>query len=196
MSKHKEIKKGILFILSGPSGVGKGTVLDSLLQDYDGVKYSVSATTRKPRENEVDGQDYFFLSQDKFFENKEKDEFIECAKVHNNYYGTPKRYVDQSLAKGNDIILEIDIQGAKQVRERYPDAVFIFLVPPSFEELKNRLKKRDTEDNKSKKVRLKNAKKEISEVDKYDYTVENDMVDRAVKEIKDIIKIVKKQKRE
>lgn len=197
MSKPEKMSEGILFILSGPSGVGKGTVLDALLKEYDGVEYSVSATTRSPREGEVDGEDYFFISKDEFFEIKEKDQFIEYAKVHNNYYGTPKKYVDKSLAEGRDIILEIDIQGAKQVREKYPDSVFIFLVPPSFEELKKRLNKRDTEDNKSKNVRLKNAKKEIKKTDEYDYTIVNDRVKNAVEQIKEIIekeKVKKKSK--
>ena len=194
---NRKVKKnkGILFILSGPSGVGKGTVLDSLLKDYDGVEYSVSATTRDPRSGEVDGRDYFFISKEKFFEMEEHNEFIESAKVHNNYYGTPQKYVDQSLDRGKDIILEIDIQGAKQVREKYPDSVFIFLVPPSFEELKNRLNKRDTEDNKTKEVRLKNAKKEIKELTNYDYTIVNDRVEKAVQKVKKIIKNEKNKNR-
>ncbi|MFW5787805.1 MAG: guanylate kinase [Halanaerobiales bacterium] len=182
------MKSGILFVLSGPSGVGKGTVLDELLKDFNDVEYSVSATTRPPREGEVDGEDYHFLTEDEFFNIKEKDGFLESARVHKHFYGTPKKYVDKSLKKGKDIILEIDIQGARQVKKKYPNAVFIFLVPPSFSELKDRLKKRNTENEESKKIRLENAKEEIAEIDQYDYQIVNDKVKNAVKEIKNIIK--------
>lgn len=122
--------KGKLFVLSGPSGVGKGTVLDKLLSDFKDVQYSVSATTRKPRPGEKDGVDYFFLSREKFFKMVENNEFIEWAEVHNNYYGTPKIFVDKCLAEGKDVILEIDIQGARQVKKLYPDAIFIFFGSP------------------------------------------------------------------
>ena len=188
------MSKGILFVLSGPSGVGKGTVLEALMKDFREVEYSVSATTRERRPGEVDGEDYFFISKERFKELKEKDKFIESAKVHNNYYGTPKKYVDRTLAEGKDIILEIDIQGAKQVKEKYPNAVFIFLKPPSLEELKNRLKKRNTENDKSKKIRLKNAKSEIKEINEYDYTILNDKVKNAVSELKRIILKEQKEK--
>ena len=181
------MSKGILFVLSGPSGVGKGTVLDALMEDFTGVEYSVSATTRERRPGEVDGDDYFFISEERFKELEKNDKFIESAKVHNNYYGTPKKYVDRTLEEGKDIILEIDIQGAKQVKEKYPNAVFIFLKPPSIEELKNRLQKRNTENDKNKKVRLKNAKTEIKEISEYDYTILNDEVKNAVTELKKII---------
>src|SRR6056297_2603893 len=114
---------GILFILSGPSGVGKGTVLAELFEKFSGVNYSVSATTRTPRGGEVNGQDYFFVSIKEFLRMRNNNEFIESARVHNNYYGTPKRYVDKCLENNEDIILEIDIKGAEQVRQKYPDAV-------------------------------------------------------------------------
>src|SRR6056297_2633756 len=125
------MSKGTLFVLSGPSGVGKGTVLDALMKNFSGIEYSVSATTRERRPGEIDGEDYFFISEKRFKELEDDNKFIESAKVHNNYYGTPKKYVDRILADGRDIILEIDIQGAKQVKEKYPNAVFIFLKPPS-----------------------------------------------------------------
>ena len=189
------MSKGILFVLSGPSGVGKGTVLDALMENFDDVEYSVSATTRERRPGEVDGEDYFFISEERFQELKKNDKFIESAKVHNNYYGTPKKYVDRILNQGKDIILEIDIQGAKQVREKYPNAVFIFLKPPSIEELKNRLQKRGTENCKNKKVRIKNAKTEIKKVCEYDYTILNDKVKNAVIELKRIILKEKNKKR-
>jgi len=185
--------KGLLFVLSGPSGVGKNTVLDELFKNFDGVSYSVSATTREKRKGEVEGTDYFFISEEKFEKIKENDSFIESALVHGHHYGTPKKFVDQKLEAGEDIILEIDTQGAKQVREKYPKAVYIFLLPPSLEELENRLDKRGSESNKSKNVRLKNARKELKEVHNYDYEVINDSLADAVREIKKII--IKEQKR-
>ncbi|MFP4199363.1 MAG: guanylate kinase [Halanaerobium sp.] len=187
------MSKGLLFVLSGPSGVGKNTVLDALFEEFDGVSYSVSATTRERRKGEVDGEDYFFISEAEFKEIEENDGFIESAVVHGHYYGTPKKFVDQKLEEGEDIILEIDTQGAKQVREKYPEAVYIFLVPPSLEELENRLDKRGSESDKSKNLRLNNARQELKEVHKYDYEVINDSLSDAVKEIKRII--IKEQKR-
>jgi len=187
------MSKGILFVLSGPSGVGKNTVLDELFKNFDGVSYSVSATTRERREGEVEGEDYFFISEAEFKEIEAEDGFIESAVVHGHYYGTPKKFVDQKLDEGEDIILEIDTQGAKQVREKYPEAVYIFLVPPSLEELENRLDKRGSESDKSKNLRLKNARQELKEVHKYDYEVINDSLSDAVREIKKII--IKEQKR-
>jgi len=185
--------KGLLFVLSGPSGVGKNTVLDELFKDFDGVSYSVSATTRERRKGEVEGENYFFISEEKFKEIEAADGFIESAVVHGHYYGTPKKFVDKKLDDGEDIILEIDTQGAKQVRERYPEAVYIFLLPPSLEELENRLDKRGSENNKSKNIRLKNARKELKEVHNYDYEVINDSLSDTVKEIKEII--LEEQKR-
>ncbi|MFW5987902.1 MAG: guanylate kinase [bacterium] len=187
------MSKGLLFVLSGPSGVGKNTVLDALFEDFDGVSYSVSATTREKRNGEVEGEDYFFISEAEFKEIEDNDGFIESAVVHGHYYGTPKKFVDQKLEEGEDIILEIDTQGAKQVREKYPDAVYIFLVPPSLKELENRLNKRGSESDKSKNLRLKNAREELKEVHKYDYEVINDSLADAVREIKKII--IKEQKR-
>lgn len=185
--------KGLLFVLSGPSGVGKNTVLDELFKNFDGISYSVSATTRERRDGEVEGEDYFFISEEKFKEIETNDGFIESAVVHGHYYGTPKQFVDKKLAEGEDIILEIDTQGAKQVRDKYPEAVYIFLLPPSLEELENRLDKRGSENNKSKNIRLNNAREELKEVHKYDYEVINDSLSDAVREIKKII--LKEQKR-
>ena len=184
-------KKGILFVLSGPSGVGKGTVLGKLLEDYKDIHYSVSATTREARQDELDGRDYFFLSEEEFLQMCENDQFIEYARVHENYYGTPKSYVDECIKQGKDIILEIDIQGARQVRKQYPDAVFIFLVPPSLEELENRLDKRGSENKQDKNIRLKNAREEIKEKSKYDYKVVNDKIEKTVERLKEIIKAEK-----
>ncbi len=186
---------GILFILSGPSGVGKGTVLAGLFKNFSGVNYSVSVTTRKPREGEIDGQDYFFVSKEEFARMRNNNEFIESARVHDNYYGTPKKYVDNVLKNNKDIILEIDIKGAEQVRKKYPDAVYIFIVPPSFHELENRLDKRGSEDKESKEIRLENARKEMKEIVNYDYIVVNDNLQNAVSKIKHIIKKEQKLRR-
>ncbi|MCF8008914.1 MAG: guanylate kinase [Halanaerobiales bacterium] len=188
------MQRGLLFVLSGPSGVGKGTVLDHLMKDYNDIEYSVSATTRKPRPGEKDGEDYFFISEEMFKEMEENNEFLETAYVHQNYYGTPKKYVKRCLDRGEDIILEIDIQGAKQIKEKFKDAVYIFLLPPNYEELKNRLVKRDSETEESLKTRLKNANQEIKETDKYDYNVINDDIDDTVMSIKEIIKKERKKK--
>ena len=179
--------KGKLFVLSGPSGVGKGTVLKNLKKKSVDLDCSISATTRDPRPGEVDGEDYFFISKEKFFEMKANDEFIETAKVHNNYYGTPRKNVDRCLANNENIILEIDIQGAKQIKDNYPEAILIFLVPPSFSELKNRLEKRDSEDENSKQLRLKNAKSELQEKVHFDYEIINDKLTKAVKKLQQII---------
>src|SRR6056297_742574 len=169
--------RGILFVLSGPSGVGKGTILDKLMNDFNGIKYSISVTTRKPRKDEKDGIDYFFVSTEKFQEMKREDLFLETACVHGNYYGTPQKYVEHCLSKGEDVILEIDIQGARQIKNKFKDTVYIFLLPPNNKELKNRLKRR-----------LKNADQEISEVNNYDYSIVNDQIEKTVQEIKEVIK--------
>lgn len=182
------MQRGILFVLSGPSGVGKGTVLEGLMEDYNDINYSISVTTRTPREGEINGDDYFFVSRKKFEEMKEKNQFLETAKVHGNYYGTPRHYVEECLSKGEDIILEIDIQGAKQIKREFDDAVYIFLLPPNYEELKTRLEKRDSETAESLKRRLKNASEEISEVENYDYSIVNDKVEETVEEVKRVIK--------
>ncbi|MFW6300917.1 MAG: guanylate kinase [Bacillota bacterium] len=189
------MSKGILFVLSGPSGVGKGTVLDRVFDKYQDVEYSVSMTTRDPRPGEVDGEDYFFVSTREFKKYKDNDGFIESACVHGNFYGTPKKFVQEALDEGRDIILEIDINGARQVRKNFEDAVYIFLTPPSFAELKNRLDKRDSETKADREIRLRNARSEMSEADDYDYKVVNDKVDYAADRIIEIIEKEKDAKR-
>jgi len=187
------VSEGILFVLSGPSGVGKGTVLDRLFETYNGINYSVSMTTREPRQGEVEGEDYFFVSEEEFKEIMDRNGFLETARVHGNYYGTPRSYVEKTLAKGEDIILEIDIQGANQVRDIFPEAVFIFLKPPSLEALSRRLDKRGTESRKSREIRLENAKAEMAEADKFDHVVLNDKLDKAVLKLKAIIERERKE---
>ncbi len=195
ISGGETVSEGILFVLSGPSGVGKGTVLDRLFETYNGINYSVSMTTREPRQGEVEGEDYFFVSEEEFIEIMERDGFLETARVHGNYYGTPRSYVEETLAKGEDIILEIDIQGANQVRDIFPEAVFIFLKPPSLEALSKRLDKRGTETQKSREIRLENAKAEMAEADNFDHVVLNDKLDNAVVKLKAIIEREKKRRR-
>jgi guanylate kinase len=181
------MKKGNLFILSGPSGVGKGTILEELFKIFDDIRYSISVTTRKPREGEVNGKDYFFISEKKFFQMRDNNEFIEWAKVHNNYYATPKKFVNDTINSGKDIILEIDIQGAKQLKENYPELIYIFLIPPSFNELKNRLEHRNTEDKKNKVIRLNNAIQEMKEIKEYNYLIVNDTINETVEKLRAII---------
>ncbi len=180
-------QKGILFILSGPSGVGKGTVRKRLFELDTELKYSVSATTRHKRPNEIDGVDYFFKSTSEFEQMIKQGELLEYAQYVNNYYGTPKAYVEEQLEKGNDVFLEIEVQGALQVKENFPEGVFIFLFPPSLEELKTRIVNRGTETEALVINRLKEAKKEIDMMSAYDYVVVNDDVDVAVSKIKAII---------
>ena len=185
--RKQQDKRGNLIILSGPSGVGKGTVLSALMKEYDDIHYSVSATTRKPRVGEEEGNDYYFMSEEKFESLVEKNEFLEWAQVHNNYYGTPKKYVEKNLEQGEDVILEIDIQGAQQIKEKYPHGVFIFLLPPSLEELKSRIHRRGTETEKAIQTRMKNAEKEMDKVEDYDYAVVNDQIEDAINKLKSII---------
>lgn len=180
-------EKGILFVLSGPSGVGKGTVRKALFEQDTELQYSISMTTRKPREGEQDGIDYFFKSKDEFETLIQKNKLIEWAQYVGNYYGTPRDYVEQTLAKGKDVFLEIEVQGALQVRQNFSEGVFIFLIPPSLEELKNRIVGRGTETEEIVKSRLQAAKEEIEMMNAYDYVVVNDTVEDAVQRIKSIV---------
>lgn len=180
-------ERGILFILSGPSGVGKGTVRKRLFEKSTDLKYSVSMTTRNKRPGEVDGVDYFFKSKDEFESLIDQNELLEYAKYVDNYYGTPRKYVEEMLEKGYDVFLEIEVQGALQVKKNFPEGVFIFLFPPSLDELKNRILGRGTESTDLVLNRLKEARKEIEMMDAYDYVVVNDQVDSAVQKIESII---------
>jgi len=180
-------KRGLLIVISGPSGAGKGTICKALLQKNKDLKLSVSCTTRAPREGEKEGVNYYFVSKEQFEDMIRKNEFLEYAIVYGNYYGTPKSYVEEELNKGNDVILEIDIQGALMVKEKYPDGVFIFILPPSMEELKNRIIKRGSETEDSLKTRFNSAFEEIKYMSNYDYAVVNDYVEEAVKKIECII---------
>lgn len=183
------MKRGLLIILSGPSGVGKGTVREELFKDESlNLAYSISMTTRKPRPTEKDGVDYFFVEENDFNEKIEQGELLEYARFVGNYYGTPKFYVEQLLNEGKNVVLEIEVQGALQVMKKCPDALTIFLVPPSFEELERRIRGRRTEAEEVVKERLDKARKEIATKDEYKYVVENDDVFAAKDKIAEIIK--------
>jgi guanylate kinase len=180
-------KEGLLIVLSGPSGTGKGTICAELLKILPDINLSISSTTRVPRKNEVEGINYFFLTKEKFIEMKNNEEFLETAEVYDNYYGTPKKYVLDKLELGKDIILEIDINGAMQVKKNYSRGIFIFIVPPSLAELKSRIKNRATETEEVMQKRLNSAKGELECYQDYDYVVINDNLDKAVGLIKSII---------
>ena len=173
------MRKGLLVVVSGPSGAGKGTICQALLEKTP-LAYSVSATTRKPRAGEVDGESYYFLSVEAFEKMIEKDELLEWAKVYDNYYGTPLKKVEEKLAAGEDILLEIDTQGAMKVREKFPEGVYIFILPPSLAELERRIRGRDTETEDILQKRLAAAIDEIEAGKCYKYVVTNDEVDGAV----------------
>lgn len=180
-------REGNLYILSGPSGAGKGTLLKLLLERQERAQFSVSATTRSPRPMEREGVDYYFLSQNEFQSLIERDAFIEWAKVHNHYYGTLKTEVKKLQKIGQDVILDIDTQGALQIREKGIHAIFIFLAPPSKEELRRRLEARGTEDERSLSLRLKNAQREMERISFYDYLVINDQLEEALMRLQSIL---------
>jgi guanylate kinase len=181
------MEEGLLVVISGPSGAGKGTICMQLLMEMSFLKVSVSATTRKPREGEKDGIDYFFIEEEEFLKRVKNNEFLEYAKVYGNYYGTPKEEVFKQLKAGKDIILEIDIQGALQVKKNYPMGVFIFILPPSLTELKNRIEGRGTDSKEVILRRMESAYDELNYAFQYDYVVVNDRVDIATEKIKHII---------
>ncbi|MEQ6358496.1 guanylate kinase [Thermoanaerobacter thermohydrosulfuricus] len=180
-------KKGLLIVLSGPSGAGKGTICKALMKKEKNLKLSISATTRQPRSGEIEGKNYFFKSEEEFEKMIENDSFLEWAKVYDHYYGTPKDFVLKNLEEGNDVVLEIDIQGALKIKEKFPEGVFIFILPPSMEELKNRIKKRGTETEEEIIKRFKSAYEELNYVSRYNYVVINDSVEEAVEKIRAII---------
>lgn len=177
------MRKGCLIVVSGPSGTGKGTVCSTLLAAHPEIAYSVSATTRQPRAGEIDGVNYYFLDKAVFERMIADGELLEWAEVYGNYYGTPFRLIQEKLAMGQDILLEIDTQGALNVQKRFPNGVFIFLLPPSLLELEKRIRGRGTEDEASVACRLESARQEILVARHYQYVVVNDEVDSAVAKI-------------
>ena len=167
-------KRGVLFVFSGPSGVGKGTLKAKLFEEFaDRIAYSVSATTRGPREGEVDGKDYFFISRQEFERRVKNNEFLEHAEFAGNCYGTPRAYVEKLLDSGMNVVLEIDVQGALQVMKSMPECVSVFILPPSFEELEHRLRGRGTETEEKGRERLETAKRELPYAPQYDYQIVN-----------------------
>ena len=181
------MKKGFLLVISGPSGVGKGTVLHDLMNTQTNLVYSVSATTRKKRDGEIEGVSYFYLNHDEFEKMIAEDKFLEYAQVHNNYYGTPKDFVEKKINEGKIVILEIDVRGALNIKKNTDNGVFIFLAPPSLKELKKRIVGRGTETDEDIKIRMNNAKKELQYIKDYDYIVINDHLNSAITSVNEII---------
>ena len=179
--------QGILVVVSGFSGAGKGTLMKELLKRYDNYALSISATTRAPREGETDGKEYFFVTKEQFEKMRDERKLVEYAQYVNNYYGTPRQYVFQQMADGKDVILEIEIQGALKVKEKYPDTLLMFVTPPSAQVLKDRLVGRGTETAEVIDSRMKRAVEESQGVEKYDYLVINDDLERCAKEMHSII---------
>ena len=185
--EKKNMSKGVLAVVSGFSGAGKGTVMKRLLEKYDDCALSISVTTRKPREGEVDGREYFFRTKDEVEAMIEAAELLEYAQYVENYYGTPRSYVEEMLSKGKNVILEIEIQGAMKIKEKIPDTVLIFVTPPTIQELKNRLVGRGTETQDVIESRLKRASEEAEGIESYDYLLVNDVVEDCVDELHEII---------
>lgn len=179
-------KDGKLFVITGPSGAGKGSICKEILKDYEN-KFSISMTTRQPREGEEHGVDYYFVTREEFESNIEAGNFLEHAENFDNLYGTPRDMVERELAKGRNIILDIDVQGALQVKKAMPEAVLIFLLPPSLKELRARLEKRATETPEIIEKRLGHALSEIKLIGEYDYFVVNDEIDKAISDIRCIM---------
>ena len=180
-------RKGLLLVVSGPSGAAKGTICKALLDKKDKIKLSVSATTRKPRNGEVHGVNYFFIEKEEFTKMVENGEFLEHAQIYDNFYGTPKAAIIECLEKGQDVILEIEMQGARQIKEVYPEGVFIFVLPPSLEELKSRIVGRGTETQEEIEKRFSCAFEEINQIVNYDYFIVNEDIEKSVNDVEAII---------
>lgn len=187
----KTKKQGLLIVISAPSGAGKGTIISKMLEKNNNLWLSVSATSRKMRTNDIEGKTYYFYTKEEFQNKISENYFLEYAMYADNYYGTPKKYIQEHLDKGEDVILEIEIQGAMQIKKLIPEALFIFIMPPSLKELKKRLVNRGTDTTEIILERFKIAYKEMNEVTKYNYVVVNDEIDNAVDKILSIIKAEK-----
>lgn len=179
--------RGRLIVISGPSGAGKSTVVFKAIENREDICFSTSVTTRKPRPGEVDGREYFFVDLDRFKEMVEKDELLEHAVYVANSYGTPRAYVERQMAAGLNVLLDIEVQGARQIHEKMPEAVMIFIVPPSMAELRRRLEARGTDTERAIEARLIRAGQEYAEADFYDYIIVNDDAEMAARELSDII---------
>ena len=176
-------EKGVLIVVSGFSGAGKGTIVKKIVSESPELSLSISMTTREPREGEVDGKSYFFVSKERFEEAISNGELLEFATFVGNYYGTPRKYVEEMISQGKDVILEIEMQGAIQVKTRFPEAILIFVTPPSAHELKRRLTERGTEDEATINKRMHRAYEESEFIDRYDYLLVNDDLDKCVEEL-------------
>ena len=181
------MSKGVVFIVSGPSGVGKGTILGQVFSRLDNCWFSVSATTRDPREGETHGVHYYFLTREEFIKQIEQDEFLEYAEYVGNYYGTPRSPITEHVEAGYNVFLDIEVQGSEQVCRKMPEAVSIFIIPPSIEALAERLRGRNTDSEEKIRARIKRAEEEIALAPNYDYTVVNDDLETAVNEVLAII---------
>jgi guanylate kinase len=199
MPRKSKRKRGLLVVISGPSGVGKSTVVRRLCKIAPELEMSISSTTRSPRPGEIHGQHYYFISQEEFDLQVKQEKFLEWAKVHGSYYGTPRKFIEDELAKGEAVVLELDVQGASTLKHIVEEgklkaaAVFIFLIPPSVDILAFRLKKRKTEDEEVVNYRLRAAIAELQVMEKYDYIVVNDRVESASDKIKAIINVEKER---
>ena len=187
----KTKKQGLLIVISGPSGCGKNSIINELLKIRKNTWVSISCTSREPRGEEKDGVNYYFLSKEEFEEEISNDDFLEYAEYSGNYYGTPKKYIKGHLDKGEDVILEIEIQGALKIKEKLDETIFIFIMPPSMKELKKRLINRNTDSLEKIEKRFKRAYEEINEISKYNYVVVNDDLSLAVKKVDSILEAEK-----
>jgi guanylate kinase len=183
----KSKQKGMVIIMSAPSGAGKTSICDAVVKKNKNIVYSISTTTRAPRKGERNGREYFFVTEAKFKDEIKQKQFVEWAKVHNNYYGTSKKILESIISKGKDVLLDIDVQGAIKIKKQYKDALMIFIMTPSLKILKQRLIKRNKDTKEVINIRLKNAEKEISYIDKYDYLVINDKLNESIKQVENII---------
>ncbi len=186
---------GCLFVISAPSGAGKSTLCKILLERFPDICFSVSHTTRKPRSGETDGKDYYFISKDEFVKGTETGRWTEWAEVHGNFYGTSAEFLDKSLNAGNDILLDIDVQGTLQILRQYPDSITIFILPPSIEILRDRLKSRSTDTPEVIAWRLSNAEKEMAQKDRYRHIIVNDRLSETAGELISIIERYRSDKR-
>lgn len=190
-----EREKGHIFVVSAPSGAGKTTIVKNVLSSLPELSFSISVTTRAKRGNENDGVDYHFISEEEFLKRIEKNDFIEWEKFYDYYYGTPKGLIEEKVKRGISVLLEVDVKGALNIKAIYPEAILIYIFPPSFEVLVERLKSRKTEDENDLRKRIERAKMELSLRGKFDYLVENKDLNNAVSEVKSIIKrIITKEK--